>query len=37
MSSISAEQFEAEMAKKRSEEDNVGVAAPGTMASGSKA
>jgi hypothetical protein len=32
MSNISQTQFEAEMAKKRSEEDNVGVAPAGTAA-----
>lgn len=37
MDNLSAEQFEAEMSKKRTEDDNVGAAAPGTMASGSKA
>jgi hypothetical protein len=33
MSNISASQFEAEMAKKRTEEDNVGATAAGTVAS----
>ena len=33
MSNISQSQFEAEMAKKRSEEDNVGATAAGTVAS----
>lgn len=33
MSNISQTQFEAEMAKKRSEEDNVGATASGTVAS----
>lgn len=32
MSNLSAEQFEAEMAKKRTEEDNVGATAAGTVA-----
>lgn len=33
MSNISSSQFEAEMAKKRSEEDNVGATTAGTVAS----
>ena len=32
MSNLSAEQFEAEMSKKRSEDDNVGATAAGTAA-----
>ena len=32
MSNLSASQFEAEMAKKRTEEDNVGATAAGTVA-----
>ena len=32
MSNISMSQFEAEMAKKRSEEDNIGATAAGTVA-----
>ena len=32
MSNISASQFEAEMAKKRTEDDNVGATAAGTVA-----
>ena len=32
MSNLSVSQFEAEMAKKRTEDDNVGIAAAGTVA-----
>ena len=32
MSNLSVSQFEAEMAKKRTEEDNVGATAAGTVA-----
>ena len=32
MSNLSAEQFEAEMSKKRTEDDNVGAAPAGTAA-----
>jgi len=32
VSNLSAEQFEAEMSKKRTEEDNVGATAAGTVA-----